>query len=174
MKFIQKLSYIIFACLMMGFSQCSSSKKMNELQEQAPFTIGKVAVEHWAAGIKEGGRGFTVYIPIQDIDTAQYLPNTFYFDGKKLPVVVLSQKGNSMYIARYKKDLEEAVVMHNDMNKEAGNKPPKLQEKIPFQLAKDEGVLEYLAEGKAQYVKITGIITKTPVNYPSAPTQKQR
>jgi len=173
MHYLHKLSYIIFACLMMGFSQCSSSKKMNELQEQAPFTIGNIAVEHWAAGIKEGGRGFTVYIPVQDIDTAKYTPNAFYYDGKKLSVEILSQSKN-MYVARYKEEPVQDVVLHNDMEKEAVNKAPKLQGKIPFQLSGIEGVLGYLEDEKQKFVKVTGIVTKQHRNYPSAPIQKQR
>ena len=90
-----------------------------------------------------------------------------YFRGKIADVSLKSNDGSWFAEANFKNTNmgKPDMVMHADSKKEVGNAPPKLNEKIPFELQEDECVLSYLDGDKVKYFKLVGIKEKKPLIY---------
>ena len=153
---------------MASFSQCSSKKK---LQENTPLAIGKVYFQKWIAGIEGGGAGLNIYIPTEDNSIEL---DSVYFRKKAAKLEFKNQNG-IIYIGRFisgfnkKKD----IVMSNEPNAEFGNEMPKIPLKIPFELKDNECVISYKEGKKTKYFKVSNIVEKDLIPYPSAPPNKQ-
>ncbi|NER13216.1 hypothetical protein GWK08_07180 [Leptobacterium flavescens] len=163
MKTFKRISHIILlSIIMFGFSNCSSSQK---LQKETPFTIKDAYSQDWVAGVEGGGSGINVFLSIAELGNKVEL-DSLYFHGEK---VKLEEK-NGLYIGRYKTKANEKrdLIIHEDPKKEYGNKPPiDVKEKIPFNLEDTEAVVSYVHNGVTKYFKIENIKKKESVNYPS-------
>ncbi len=167
-KNILKLLSIVF--IMTAFSNCAGAKK---LQKEVPFTMGTCSYQKWVAGVKGGGSGVNVTIPVNNMPEEMAL-DSIYFRGMKAPLVKAATKKGTLYIARFKTPLnaKKDMISHADPKKEVGNKPTILPEKIPFELAENEAVISYISKGKKRYYKLTGLKPEAEVAYPSAPVKK--
>lgn len=160
---MKTITYII---LVLGFSLtgCSSQKK---LVENTPFETGEATCQRWSGGRAESGSGILLQIPLESNNLGQMKLQQAYFRGKVTDINMKSNEGswfaeaNFMVNKRGKPDM----VMHSDPNKEVGNQPPKMKDKIPFELKDDECVLSYLDRNKVKYFKLTGIKEKKPLIY---------
>lgn len=152
---------------MASFSQCSSAQK---LQTKAPTQFGDVYCQTWVAGIKGGGSGINIFIPVMD-KTIQL--DSVYFRGKATKLEVNSSE-TPLYIGRFKTGFNEHkdIIMSSDSNEEYGNKLPEKAVKIPFDLKDDECVVSYIKDNKTLYYKISNVQQKEPLNYPSAPSRE--
>ncbi|MEM6718325.1 MAG: hypothetical protein AAF611_03320 [Bacteroidota bacterium] len=143
-----------------------------KLQEKTPFTIASSFSKAWTGGQPGSGSGINVHITIQNLNEQEVKLKDFYFRGKKAVLEDNSMKTNGLYIARFIKPAEKDIVLHSNPKKEAGNEPPQLQEKIPFTLEKDEGILSYEEKGELKYFKLKNIVEKFPNYYPSMKQNK--
>ena len=77
-----------------------------------------------------------------------------FFRGRVADIKVEEKDGEWMAIANFINQREEKpdMVMHADPKKEVGNRPPKLEEKFPFELGPDECVVSYMEDGKTKDV----------------------
>lgn len=161
-------SLLLMLVVMTSFSQCSSSKN---LDKKAPAKFGEVYTQSWTAGVKGGGSGVNIYIPIEN--TTLELDSVYY----KGRAVKLETKPNSpnLFIGRFtnKTNAPEDIILSSDPSEEFKNKLPDLPEKIPFELEADECVISYKKDGKMHYYKITDVSKKTQAQYPSAPPNRQ-
>ncbi len=144
-----------------------------KLQEKTPFTIATTFSEAWTGGQPDSGSGINVLITIQNINEKEITLQHFYFRGQKTTFEDNTKRTKGLYIARFIKPAVKEIVMHEDPKKEAGNEPPKLQDKFPFTLEKNEGVISYTENGIIKYFKLKNIEEKLPNYYPSAPQNKQ-
>ncbi|NOY47975.1 MAG: hypothetical protein GXO84_07235 [Chlorobi bacterium] len=163
----QILGLLIMLVFMMSFSQCSSTKK---LQEKAPIAIGKVYVQKWVAGIEGGGSGLYIFIPVSDVSITL---DSVYFRGKATKLSVKYQNKN-MYVGNFINPSKQKhdIIMSGDSKAEYGNKLPpssKEQKPIPFELKDDECVISYIDGKKTKYFKVGNIVEKQLIPYPSAP-----
>lgn len=162
----QILGLLIMLVFMMSFSQCSSTKT---LQEEAPIKIGKVYVQKWVAGIEGGGSGLYIFIPVSG---ASMTLDSVYFRGKATKLSIKYQNKN-MYVGNFinQNKQNHDIIMSGDSKAEYGNKLPisKEPKPIPFELKDDECVISYIDGKKVKYFKIINIVEKQLIPYPSAP-----
>lgn len=162
---------LVFSIVLMGFNGCSSAQK---LEKQVPFKIGDVYYQSWVAGIKGGGSGVNIFIPIEDNLNKTVQLDSVYFRGKasKLEFKTINP---SLFIGRFlsSSNLRKDLIMSDKPNAEYGNKPPEPLDKIPFELNPNECVISYLKDGKTLYYKIENVTERKSIPYPSAPVQKQ-
>lgn len=151
--------------IMFSFSQCSSSKEAS-LQKQAPVNINKPYFQSWVAGVKGGGAGINVFIPVSD---AKQELDSVYFRGEVSKLEVKPQNPN-LYIGRFNsnKNRQKDIVMSSDPREEYGNQLPELKQNIPFQLKDNECVISYIENGVTKYFKIKNLTEKASIPFPSA------
>ncbi|WP_299272313.1 hypothetical protein [uncultured Psychroserpens sp.] len=169
MKVIKQASFLlVMFILMASFSQCSSSQK---LQNKPPTEFGQVYYQYWAAGIKDGGSGVNIYIPVTDTSIAL---DSVYFKGK-MTKLELSSGNKQLYIGLFRTHANqvEDVILSSDSKEEYANKMPMNKTSISFDLNDDECVVSYQKRNKTQYYKISNIKQKAPINFPSAPPNEQ-
>lgn len=168
MKFIKYgIFSILLLTIMTSFSQCSSSKT---LQEKAPATFGEVYFQRWNAGIQGGGSGINLFISVED---ANVVLDSVYFRGKSAKLETKPQN-KSLYIAYFKTEFNQPkdIVMSSNPLDEYNNPLPIQKEKIPFTLKDSECVVSYKDGQTTKYFKIENITEKEVINYPSAPNNK--
>lgn len=169
MKTLKTISFsILMLIVMASFSQCSSTKK---LQENTPLALGKVYFQKWIAGIEGGGAGLNIYIPTEDNSIEL---DSVYFRGKATKLEIKNQN-RIIYIGRFISDFNKKkdIVMSNEPYTEFGNEMPKMPQKIPFELKDNECVISYKEGKKTKYFKVSNIVEKDLIPYPSAPPNKQ-
>jgi len=152
---------------MASFSQCKSTKK---LQETTPIELGKVYFHKWIAGVKGGGAGTNIFIPLSSTSQNSIVLDSVYFRGK-VAKLEIKQQEQIVYIGRFISEFnqKEDIMMSNEPNAEYGNKMPKLAKKIPFELKDDQCVVSYKDGGTTKYFKIDNIIEKQTTPMMSAP-----
>jgi hypothetical protein len=160
--------------LLMGLLGCTSQKK---LVKDAPFSVVGPSSQEFASGMEQGGTGFTLEIPLEEIPSdIEFL--IVYFRGQLLQPEVTEEDGRAALLCNFRRESpkgEGKFVMHSDPMEEVGNQPPaKLKEEtepFPFELKADEAVLEYkeIGKSKSRFYKIGGIKEKAPLLYPSRP-----
>ena len=148
---------------MASFSQCSSAQK---LQKKAPMTFGDVYAQKWVAGVKGGGSGINMFIPVNDNTVVL---DSVYFRNQVAKLEF--SKDQNMYIGRFLTEFNQPVdmIVSTDMKEESQNTLPIDTQKTPFELVDDECVVSYQSDDKTMYYKISNISVKEPVHYPSAP-----
>ena len=153
---------------MTSFSQCSSSQK---LQENPPVTFGEVYFQRWNAGVKDGGSGINLFIPVTD---KSVVLDSVYFRGKSAKLETKPQS-KMLYIGYFKTEFNQPkdIVMSSNPLDEYNNPLLIKKEKIPFALKDSECVVSYKDGQTTKYFKIENIIEKEAINYPSAPNNKQ-
>lgn len=169
MKLLKKLTFLfLMLFIMSSFSQC---KSIQTLQDERPLEIGEVYYQHWVAGVKGGGSGVNLFIPIES-NKNDIVLDSVYFKGKQ---VKLEFKNNTMYVGRFasKVNQKKGIIMSSDPLAEYGNPVPEIPKKIPFKLEDSECVISYKKGSKTLYFKISNIIKKESENYPTAPPNRQ-
>ncbi len=145
---------IIFFIVVGTFVQCASSQNM-DIDKNAPITIKGPHFQEWVAGIKGGGSGFTLYIPIEESEGVTL--NYAYFKGKKLEL----KRNNKTYIGRYTyPNKERDLIMSDDPKQEFKNKLPEVKDDIPFELEGNACVINYTKGTKNGFFKIENITEK--------------
>lgn len=151
---------------LLGFSNCGGAKadgtKMS-FEQNPPFTISEAFYQNWVAGIKEGGSGTNVHFIFGEMQPDVVIQNIYFRNH------ILEAKGNikepSQFVGYLKNETQRDVIMDADPMKEARNTPPR---DFPFQLEKNEAVIEYWFGGKKNYYKVSNIPQKEMIPYPQA------
>ena len=152
---------------MASFSQCSSSK---QLDQKAPVVFGEVYCQKWVAGVQGGGSGMNIMIPV---DSFTIPLDSVYFRNKGAKLEKDEQ--SKMYIGRFKnaQSNPKDIVMSSDPNAEYGNELPDISKGIPFELKENECVVSYEVDNTIKYFKIENVVEKEMIPYPTAPPNKQ-
>ncbi|MGB6269770.1 MAG: hypothetical protein WBF67_12255 [Olleya sp.] len=133
--------------------QCSSAQK---LQKEANFKTDQAYYQSWVAGIKGGGSGINVFIPVTS-KLKDLKLDSLYFKGHKVALVTKPQNPN-LFIGRI---LAEANQKDDFLSES--------KQAIPFDLKENEAVISYTENGTTNYIKIENIVEKQAEQYPSAP-----
>jgi hypothetical protein len=143
MKKLKKAAYaLVFAVIFTSTFQCASHKEIaTTFEEEAPFKVKPVSFQEWYAGIKVGGTGINVFIPITNIKE-NIVFNNVYFRNLKGQLV----KEQGKYVA----------VLKNPSQNYTFTKPEKPAD-YPFTLADDECVLSYTENGILKYYKMISL-----------------
>ncbi len=155
MKNLKKALYaIVFACALSSFFQCASPKvATTNFEKQTPFTVRPVVFQEWYAGIKVGGTGINVFIPISNVNEGVVL-NEVYFRNLKGKLV----KNENKYTA----------ILKNPSPNYTFQKAERPAD-YPFQLKEDECVISYLENGQTKYHKIISLKEVAGTYYENGP-----
>ena len=165
------ISLTILPLIMFSFSQCSSQRK---LQAKAPLQLQEVYCQSWVAGVRGGGAGINIFIPTDSRTYDHKRLDSVYFRGKSAKLQIIEDK-TIVYVGRFILDANknQDIIISSDRKEEYGNKMPKGDAGIPFELKDDECVVSYKEGTKTKYFKIENIVEKASIPYPSAPPNKQ-
>lgn len=169
MKLFKQISSLIgMLFLMASFSQCSTAQK---LQKKAPIEFGETYAQEWVAGIKGGGSGINVFVPVNDTSIPL---DSMFFRGQKVKLEFIKGK-QALYVGRFLTvvNQNQDIILSSDMKEEAKNKLPKLKADIPFDIDDNECIVTYLKGDKTLYFIISNIKMEQPLHYPSAPPKGQ-
>jgi len=165
-----KSTSIIFLLLVSLFSGCSSAQK---LETKIPINYENVYCQKWVAGIKEGGSGINLFIPVSGEFPKSVQLDSVYFRGK----VALLEKLEGeklLFVGRFKTKFNQKsdANMATGSNEENDNQTLILHEKITSELKDSECVISYKEGKEIKYFKIEDVIEKQSQNYPSAPNKQ--
>ena len=141
---------LLLLVLMVSFSQCSTAHK---LQKEAPTEFGVVYSQKWTAGVKDGGSGINVFIPIKDTATPL---DSIYFRGQ-MAQLELIEGDKPVYVGRFKTAHNQPtkdIIMSDDPREEYGNKAPVIEHDFPFELTDNECIITYKKGDQIMYYKI--------------------
>lgn len=162
---------LIFLLLLFLFSGCSTAQK---LQTNAPFNHDEVYCQKWIAGIKEGGSGINLFIPVSSELSKNVHLDSVYFRGKAALLEKIEGE-KLLFVGRFKTDYNEKqdAFIINLSNEKNVKQTTILDEKFPFKLKDSECVLSYKEGKETKYFKIENIVEKRSQNYPSTPIRHE-
>ena len=169
MKLFKSLLFLTFMLFITAtLSQCAGGK---QLQTNVPFEMGDVYYQEWVAGVKGGGSGVNIFIPVIS-NSKNILLDSVYFHGKQAK---LEHQNNAVFIGRFETEtnLKKDFIMSNEPFAEYGNKVPEIPQKIPFKLNENECVVSYKLKNKLIYYKIERINKKEALQYMGVKPNKQ-
>lgn len=131
------------------------------------MTLGKVYYQSWIAGVKGGGSGINIFIPISN---STVVMDSVYFRGQ-VSKLTTKPEDSTLFIGRFNTvfNQKEDIIMSSDSKEEYGNKLPRKAVEIPFILKDDEAVISYKEGNKVKYFKIGNIVEKNLKHYPMSP-----
>ena len=150
---------LLFICIViLSASKCNDSDK---LVKESPFKTGEVLSEAWESGKTKSG--VNLFIPIEESNEIEL--DSVYFRGEIVKLEKVQKDNYLVYIGRFKNAsvFDKNIVMHSDPKKEAGNSPPQLKNKMPFELKENEAVISFIEDGELKYYKIEDIKTSPTV-----------
>ncbi|WP_178991255.1 hypothetical protein [Winogradskyella schleiferi] len=156
MKRLKKAIYVLVFAAIYGTALPCAAQKMTTattLQQQAPFTVKTVSFQEWYAGIKVGGTGINIFVPITNLSDNVEIDRIYFrnLTGK------LNEK-NGKYFA----------ILEND-SKNYTFKKPEAPADYPFRLKDDECVVSYVEGGTTKYLKITSVNEFAGTYYENGP-----
>ncbi|EDM45268.1 hypothetical protein SCB49_05662 [unidentified eubacterium SCB49] len=162
---IQKpILFIILSIFTFSFSNCGNSKvnsKSIKFQQTPPFTVQNATSEKWMAGTKEGGSGVQLSLNVTDVKEGVELKDLYF--RNKVVAAKTNAKSGTLYVGNYTDDKKD-FVMHSDPKMEAKDT---VKESFPFELTENEAVFSYTYQGTLLFYKITEIIEKEPLPFPT-------
>jgi hypothetical protein len=140
MKRLEKAIYAIVFTIALSFTfQCASPKvATTTFEPQAPFKVKTVNFQEWYAGIKVGGTGINVFIPISNVKEGIAIDEVYFRNLKGK----LNKKAGK-YVAVLKNPSKSYTF-------QKAEKPAN----YPFNLKDDECVISYVENGQIKYHKI--------------------
>ena len=156
MKNLKKAIYAIVFAIAISFTfQCSSSKETatTTFEYQPPFTIKPVVFQEWYAGIKVGGTGINVFLPISEVK-GNIVFDEVYFRNLKGKLI----KKENNYMATLKNPTRQYTF-------KKAEKPAD----YPFDLADNECVISYIENGKTKFYKILALNEVAGIYYENGP-----
>lgn len=174
MVIINRFKYVLTMLVLMAtLFQCSTAQK---LQKEAPINFGEVYCQTWVAGIQGGGSGLNLYIPTSHMTLDHQTLDSVYFRGQVAKLEIKEGSDGIIYVGRFQSNFNQPkddVILSSDQTEEYQNKLPIKTIQIPFELGDDECVVSYQKNDKTLNYKISNIVQKAPLNYPSAPPNRR-
>lgn len=160
-------NFSLVVLIMVNFSNCSSAQK---LQKEAPFSLGLVYSQSWVAGIKGGGSGINLFIPLNEDLPNNVKLDSVYFRGKATKLEI-NPDNPLLYIGRFLTEVNQQkdIIMSSDLKEEYGNQLPIKKVSIPFEIEDNECIISFIVDNKIKYFKFTGVIDKKMEQFPTAP-----
>jgi len=157
MKLLQKATYAIVFAFIYAFSfQCAGQKKgtfTTVFEEQLPFKVKPVSFQEWYAGIKVGGTGINIFVPITDLTENIEIYRVYFRNLTE----ELSEKDGKYY----------AILKNTSKNYTF--RKSEAPADYPFRLKDDECVVSYVENGITKYLKIATVNEFAGVYYENGP-----
>ncbi len=159
---MNKLGIFLSATIiLLSFSFCCSTKEL--AKENHPFKVTSATYNTWVGG-QPGVKGIKVVITIdnQDIEL-----DTVFFRNNKIPLKRdISAELNTFVGVFTLPNTEKDYILHENPVNEYGNTPINKSLNIPFELKKNEAIVNYLLDNKTYYYKIDEVVEiKSTVKY---------
>ena len=158
------LSAISVLFIMISCGPCKTKKGDLAFTQNSPFSIDNTYCQKWVAGVQGGGSGLNLYATINNVSEGVEMKE-FYFRGQ---ITEVKPSKNDLFVGYYTTNGND-VIMNGDTTKEAVNTPPKL---FPFDIENNEAVVSYVFNNKTYYHKISNILEKEILAYPSSNPNK--
>ncbi|MBO3096707.1 hypothetical protein J4051_00375 [Gelidibacter sp. DF109] len=162
-----KTLYLFSTIIMMSLSasKCSDAKKMDK---KAPSIIGEVYVEASNSEDLSGDSGYTLYIPMHTQEKQDIQLDSVYFRNQIVKLDRKTEGENILYVGDFKnfKKSNDDIIMSSNPLDEMANKPPRIQNRIPFEIEDSEGIVSYKYKGDIRYFKIENIQDRSTDNGP--------
>lgn len=164
-KNVKNAFYVV--TLLLLFLNCSTAQK---LQKTNPVEFGEVYYQQWVAGVKGGGSGVNIYIPIKSNNNHIVLDSVFFREK----VSKLEKINESLVVGRFKSSVNQQkdLILSSNPKDEYGNQVEKSVQDFPFELKSNQCVISYIEDFKTKYIMMDNILKKTLLAYPSAPQKK--
>jgi len=158
------LAFFGMTFLLVSFSNCGSSQqgKTISFEENPPFTISDIFSQDWVAGVQEGGSGTNVSFTLNGMSDDVQMKQIYF--RKKMITATQRPNAKSTYMGYFKNDSGRDIIMDNNPIKESKNTPLAT---FPFDLEQNEVVISYVINGKTKYVRVSNILEKPMIAYPS-------
>lgn len=155
MKKLKKATYTIVMVLTLSLVyQCGSSKVAAvNFEDQTPFTVKPIVFQEWYAGIKVGGTGINVFIPVSDVEAGVEL-DEIYFRNLKGKLI--------------EKEKEYVAVLKHPSRHYTFRIADKPQD-YPFDLKNNECVISYVQNGQTKFCKIKTLNEVAGTYYENGP-----
>lgn len=141
MKLIKKATYaIVFATIFGTVFPCSAQKKVatTTFEEQAPFKVNPIYFQEWYAGIKVGGTGINIFLPITNVAENVKIDHVYF---RNLTGELTIKDGKYYALLKNKSP-------HYTFKKAEASAD------YPFTLNDNECAVSYVENGTTKYVKI--------------------
>jgi len=152
----KKATYALIFAVIYGVSfPCAAQQNttVTTIEPQAPFTVNHVYFQEWYAGIKVGGTGINIFLPI--IDLAENVEiNEVYFRNLQGQL----SKKDGRYFATLKNKSRNYTFRKSE-------KPAD----YPFTLKDDECIISYIENDIVKYFKISTINEVAGTYYENGP-----
>ena len=159
---ILKLALFFSAFILFNASKCSDERK---LSEEVPEEIAQVYYHKWIGGVEGAGSGTNVFVVVKDDNFL--LDSLFYQNEQKK----LAKGNNLTWSANFKDKPLKNITMSGKSKEEYRNELPSEKEYNPFNLEKNECVLSYIKNNERIYVKISNMVDKGTIAFPSPPNK---
>ncbi len=156
---------IILILLTLFLAQtCNKKISESKILENLPTEIETVYFQNWVAGQKESGSGTHFFIQFKTSFPEKIKLKKVYFQGQQSD---LQLEEENIFTANFTNQTKQDRILHNDSEKEFGNKPPEIP-KTKFDLKPNEAILEFEKDNKILIYKLQDIKQKELLAYPSA------
>ncbi|MFP4844622.1 hypothetical protein [Winogradskyella sp. PE311] len=155
MRLLKMATYaIIFGVILSTTYQCASPKATTAtFEEQAPFKVKPAYFQEWYAGIKVGGTGINIFLPITDIAKNVQIDQVYFRNLKgKLT------KKNGKYYALLKNTSQNYTFTKSEAPAD-----------YPFVIGDNECAISYKENGATKYIKVIGLNEVAGTYYENGP-----
>jgi len=137
----------------------------SKFQSDDSFQIEGPYYEAWTAGVRGGGSGINVFLPLKDLNGIT--PDSIHFRGQRVKAVYDHQH----IVGRFQTphNQPQDVIMSQKPLAEANNQLLPIEEPSPFELDENSCVLSYIRQQKRYYSKIKNLKKRRAVPHPAAP-----
>lgn len=149
-----KTLYILFLSLI-AVQNCS-----NQMQDKFPVAITDAYYQRWVGGVQGGGSGTGLYFTIDKSLPSDVVLYQLYFRGQKDSIKKIDETN---FFASFR---GTANWVRGDETKTSDVTPIKIE--IPVEIKEDEALIEYSQNKTKKYIKITNLVEKEMLAYPSA------
>ncbi|MFK7834375.1 MAG: hypothetical protein AB8B52_13960 [Winogradskyella sp.] len=157
MKLLQKATYAIVFAFIYTFSvPCEGQKKgtfTTVFEAQLPFKVKPISFQEWYAGIKVGGTGINIFVPLTDIAENVEIDRVYFRNLSG----ILNQK-DGKFFATLKSESRRYTFKKSEAPAD-----------FPFTLKDDECVVSYIEEGVTKYLKIAAVTEFAGIYYENGP-----
>lgn len=155
MKNLKNVTYIIVCAMAISLVfQCATPKlTTTNFEQQTPFTVKPVTFQEWYAGIKVGGTGINVFVPVSNTAEGVTLEEVFF---RNLRGKLIKEQGKYTSVLKHPSRLYTF---------KKADKPTD----YPFNLKDNECVISYTENGQLKYHKIKAINEVAGTYYENGP-----
>jgi hypothetical protein len=136
----------------------------NSCDQSLTLPVIKATSQQWSGGAAGSGRGVYYTIYLGKISQADFVFDSLWVDGKRLPVAIKPNLSGSDTLVLSSTDFSGVVRKPIDVN---GNPQTEEIKPVPFPISTtSEGVLGYLYKGERKYLTIDSWTRLKALFYP--------